>query len=230
MLPELAGLADIVVMKVSQAMAPILTKQAVLESQVLGLQGLVAELRDVKPTPPPVDTSIYERLAVAESKAARLDEAEKRLGELSDRLLTWETKSATEPETDIRDHLVALSPVQERVATCEARLDALAESQKALDAVKDRVAAVEARPATVARLEPDTELRDRVGSIEHMTDVAKSSVVRRQRLEEGPRLARQTVRHGHGPEGSLVPPGTCRGGRGQSLHAWTGRRRWPRWA
>lgn len=181
--PELDEIASVVAMAVESALSGLREKFAASEARVIALDGTVSDLRarlaaSEAKSAPAVDTKVYERLAVAESKAARLDEAEKRLGELSDRLLTWETKSATEPETDIRDHLVALSPVQERVATCEARLDALAESQKALDAVKDRVAAVEARPETVARVEPDAELRERVGSITSVTEALKADVAR----------------------------------------------------
>jgi len=84
---------------------------------------------------------VQERLAVAEARLAAFTAAEKSLGELRDRVVVVETKSAMPPPSPIHDSgAVDLSPVLERVSAMEALV-------KAQGDLRDRVLVMETKSA-----------------------------------------------------------------------------------
>lgn len=136
-------------------------------------------VRALETAPPHVDqdvrarvaelTALPERVVTLETKLAMTPDSDKAITELRERVVTLETKSDfhVEPETDAKDHVVAaVAPVQERVASVEARLDVIVDTQKAVDAMRERVVTLETKAATVPQPVLDTDIRERVGALE----------------------------------------------------------------
>lgn len=106
-----------------------------------------------------------ERIASIEATVAALPALQKSVTETRERQIAMEAKASVTPapETDVRDHLVALSPVMERIAGLEAGVEGLTASVKRLD-VNDRVVALETKAAQPTQ-EPDADTRERVHAL-----------------------------------------------------------------
>lgn len=92
---------------------------------------------------------VYERLSAIEAFQKSASGVEKRVGELSDRLLTFETKEAVEVPDAIGPAVVtAMAPVMERLAAAEARLAAVPVAEKSLTELRDRVVVMETKADT----------------------------------------------------------------------------------
>lgn len=180
-----AAVADVIQEHMALALAPMMTRLAVAETQVaqcaLQTQSL-GELRDrvvvvetkalIPPTPiaapsPPVDMSpVLERLA---SMEARIDV----LGDVRDRVITVETKMAQPvdaPSVDVAPP-VDVSPLFERVAAAEARLSVLGDMRDRLITVETKAA----QPVQVPVSEPPpavdlSPILERVASTEARLD------------------------------------------------------------
>lgn len=155
---DLSALADMVVMTVSNAVAPLRERLATVEANNVALLSTVTDFRaqlaasEARHAPPAMDTSLHERTAVNESKIASLQEFERAVGEFREQFLTWRAKTdaAVSPETDVRNQIVAaLSPVMERMASLEAGalVVGVGETRKAVEDMRDRLVAVETRQA-----------------------------------------------------------------------------------
>ena len=147
--------AEMVALTIKAALTPVLERVAGLEAQVkqaLAVEQNMTTLRDrvvaievkaaVPMTPPEsatVDlTPVMERLASADTRLARLAAVELTVGELRDRLLTIETKSALPVE----------HPAQGLDAPHVELLvhSALQPLQKSMAALQERIAVAEVRP------------------------------------------------------------------------------------
>lgn len=155
-----AAVADVIQEHVALALAPVLTRLAVAESQVAQFTvhtSALGELRDrvvvvetksavpvvIPAASEPVDLSpVLERLAVAETRLSALTAHEDAMGELRDRVVVVETKAAVPVVAPpvVHESSVDLSPVLERLASAEARLDTLGD-------LRDRVVVVETKAA-----------------------------------------------------------------------------------
>lgn len=180
-------LADMVILTVKAALAPVLERLAAAEARLGVLPVTEKSLSDVRDRlvivetkaaapvdVPTVDLSpVLERLAVAESRIAQLPEAEKAIGEMRDRLLVFETK-ATVPPVVTAPEPVDLAPVLERVAELHEALQAKAAPVVDLGPLTERVSrleskSVEASPviATVTDLTKDVAgIRERLAVVE----------------------------------------------------------------
>lgn len=125
------ALADVVVMTVKAALAPILERVAGVEAR-LSLQAsadkALTELRD--------------RIVTMETKAALPPSSDPAVGDIRDRLLTLETKTAA-PTT-----VEALKELSQRVAALEGRAMPSSVSSDDLSALRDRVLVLETRTPT----------------------------------------------------------------------------------
>ena len=160
--------ADMVVMTVKSALAPVLERLAVseqsnrdLQARVLELSGLrdrltTVEVKAAIPSPvvelpDPVDLGpVIERVTALETRLVTLD--------VRDRLASVESKQA-QPVAPVVEPAepVDLSPVLERLASVEGRLSTLGD-------VRDRVAAVEIKSERPASAPP--EVLDRLTAVE----------------------------------------------------------------
>lgn len=150
-------LADLVVLTVKSAMAPLLERLAAAEARALAVGSLektLAEIRDrlvVTETkaaiPPPPDAELRDRVVALEHKASPTFEVPT---DIVTRL------SAVEARPLPVDKALDLSPILERLVKLEARLDAkiadtlpilasVADLSKDLVTVREKVAAVDAR-------------------------------------------------------------------------------------
>ena len=149
--------------------------------------GLHDRVRALESAPAPVDTYLRERvtalsvlperIAAAEAQLASLPDVQKAVEGLRDRQVALETKAAlTVPETDVRDHLVALSPALERISTVEAHVSDLREAQKTAGEFNDRLVRLEtttSQPVTVDVREPRVDLapvQERLATVETRLD------------------------------------------------------------
>lgn len=147
-------LADMVILTVKAALAPVLERLSALETlqkSASGVEKRVSELSDRMltfetkesvPVPdaigPAVVTAIgpvLERLAATEARLSGLPVAEKSLTELRDRVVVMETKA----DTPVERQTIDLSPVLERIAALESRIDRLPEAEKSISEVRDRL-------------------------------------------------------------------------------------------
>jgi hypothetical protein len=156
---DLDGLADIVVLTVKSAMAPLLERLATAEQCNRDLQARVQELVQLRDRVASVETK---SAGVAEPSASltplleRVASVEGRLsavGDLRDRVVVMETKAAvpvTVPQPVVPEP-VDLSPLIERIAGAEARLSTLGD-------LRDRVVTIETKAASPVVLEKQEDL------------------------------------------------------------------------
>lgn len=142
--------AEMVVLTIKSALAPVLERIAAAEaklSQLPTTEKTVSDLRDrvltvetkaaiQAPEAAGVDlTPVLERVAAVETRLSTV-------GDLRDRVVMIETKAAMPV---IESTTVDFTPVLERMAAVETRIAAVADVSKDLSAVRERVAVVEVR-------------------------------------------------------------------------------------
>lgn len=154
---DLEGLADIVVLTVKNAMAPLLERLALVERENVDLRAALQSVTDLRervvtvetksalpvappPAPPaPVDvTPLYERLSVAEAAIDRLGTTEQNVADLRERFAALEVKSAAPTMAAPPDSLTA-SDVDMRIG------ERLAPLQASIAEARERLVAVEVR-------------------------------------------------------------------------------------
>jgi hypothetical protein len=159
---DLDGLADIVVLTVKNAMAPVLERLALVEQENARLKtdmAGVGSLRDrivtvetkaAMPTPAAIVpeavdlTPLAERVAVVEAALARLEGHEPQIADVRERLVSVETKAAMPvamPEP------VDLTPLTGRIAVLESNAAALVPVVHSVGEWRDRLVAVETKTA-----------------------------------------------------------------------------------
>lgn len=107
---------------------------------------------------------LLERVAVIEARLDGLSGNEAAIGLLRERVAIVETKATMVPTALGEVEAIDLTPVLERMAAAEARLDVLGE-------LRDQVVVLETKAATPAAPDPDIgALRDRVFAVETRTE------------------------------------------------------------
>jgi hypothetical protein len=162
---DLEGLADVVVLTVKTAMAPVLERLALVEQENANLKVAIAGFHDVRDRVvavetkaampisvtevPPVDLSpLLARLSVLEQAQADTKTALGIVTELRDRVVAVETKAAMPLPLAVDPPPPAdLTPVLERMASVEAHVSRLGTAEQMLSELRDRVVVVETKNA-----------------------------------------------------------------------------------